>query len=33
MMNGEKEKVADRFQLPEGDGIGDVHIITKDRRK
>ena len=33
MMYGEKEKVAERFQTLEGDGIGVVHIITKDRRK
>ena len=28
-----KEKVAERFQTLEGGGIGDLHIITKDRRK
>ena len=33
MMYGEKEKVAERFQTLEGGGIGDLHIITKDRRK
>ena len=32
-MYGEKENVAERFQTLEGDGIGDVHVITKHRRK